>query len=111
MTGNIEKDMDHVREEGASELTLEARDESSVKTTPETLPAEGGKVVQDGSPIEDANTLPKDNALTQTISSQSQKRAKSKLFIIMAALCVCDYPTGIKSWSLKQGTSGTNVLQ
>jgi hypothetical protein len=83
MSEKPEPGINQLREdERASGTTLEALDVSPPaeieKTRTQEPPAAG-----------DPNAVPEENAVTQTVTSQSQKLTKSKTIIIMGALCVC----------------------
>ncbi|EED12355.1 MFS drug transporter, putative [Talaromyces stipitatus ATCC 10500] len=87
MSEKLDPNVNRAREdERASGTTLEAHDESSVDVTP---PTEVEKTrTHDVSAAGDPNAVPEENAVTQTVTSQSQRMTKSKTIIIMGALCL-----------------------
>lgn len=88
MSEKPELGINQLREdERASGTTLEAPEESSLDVT---SPAEIEKTkTQEAPAAGDPNAVPEENAVTQTVTSQSHKLTKSKTIIIMGALCVC----------------------
>jgi hypothetical protein len=89
MAEKTESDVDFVREQ-ASETTLGAHAESpaeEAQLAEEKLPQNASTDENDEN--ENADSPPQENTVTKTVTSQSQKMAKSKTFIVMGALCVC----------------------
>ncbi|OKL56896.1 hypothetical protein UA08_08045 [Talaromyces atroroseus] len=91
MAEKIDSDADYVRGEQTSETTIEAHAESSLEEKhlgEEEMPQRVSVDDNDEEIEENANSPPKENAVTQTVSSQSQKMTKSKTVIVMGALCL-----------------------
>lgn len=94
MAEKSETGVDHVREEHHSETTLEGRDESPVDAAdPEKQLAENEQRAPQDAAVEQedgqhANSLPEENVVTQTVSTTSERRRKSKTVVIMFALCL-----------------------